>query len=85
MPVLYLNQPPQRLTLEILLRFLEDEIRARHRPAFCDARERHGAGGGEVQEVGCAQGEVGEDFEVADAVGAELEVAGWDAVGCGSF
>ena len=38
-----------------------------------------------MQEVGCAQGEVGEDFEVAHAVGAQLEVAGWDAVGGGSF
>ena len=34
-----------------------------------------------MQVVGCSQGEVGEDFEVADAVGAELEVAGGDVVG----
>lgn len=31
--------------------------------------------------VGGAQGEVGEEFEVADAVGAELEIAGGNVVG----
>lgn len=37
--------------------------------------------GWESEVVGCAEGEVGEEFKVADAVGAQLEIAGWDAVG----
>ena len=37
-----------------------------------------------MEEVGCAEGEVGEELEIADAVGAELKVAGWGVVfSCG--
>ena len=49
-------------------------------PPLRDARERGGADGGEFEVVGGAHGKVGEDFEVADAVGAELEFAGFDVL-----
>lgn len=38
--------------------------------------------GGESEIVGGAESKVGEEFEVADGVGAQLQVAGWDVVGC---
>ena len=39
-----------------------------------------------MEVVCCSQGEVGEDFEVAEAVAAELEVRGWGGgVGGGAF
>lgn len=50
-------------------------------PALDDAREGDGAVGGQTEIVGGAEGEVGEELEVADAVGSQLEIAGWDAVG----
>lgn len=71
--------------LEVLLRFLVHEVAAGHRPALCDSGERHGPFGGEVQVVGCAQREVGEELQIFDAVGAELEVGAWDAVLGGAF
>lgn len=76
-----LNQSPHRPPLEVLLTLLVDETASRNRPALYNTRERNGTVSGESEVVGCAEGKVGEEFEVADAVGTQLEVAGWDAVG----
>lgn len=58
-----------------------DEVGPRHRPAFCDAWERHGTPRGQIEVVCGPQRKVGVEFEVPDAVGAELEVADRHAVG----
>lgn len=81
MSILNLYQPATRHALVVLLALLEDENVARDRPALCYLWKWDGAFGGEVEVVGCAQGEVGHEFEVAHGVGAQLEVADGDAVG----
>lgn len=49
------------------------EIGSGYGEAFGFSRKRSGALSGQIEEVGGAHGEVGEDFEVPDAVGAKLE------------
>ena len=78
--VLDLYQPPHGDALEVLLRLLENEVGAWNCPAFDYAGEGNGAARAETHVVGCAHGEVGEEEEVADVVGAQLEVAGGHAV-----
>jgi len=58
-----------------------DEVGPRHGPALCDSGERHGTARRQVEVVCGAQSKVGEEFEIADAVGADLQVGGWGAVG----
>lgn len=79
-PVLDLDQSAHGDALKVLLRFLEDEGVARDGPALGDAGQGDGALGGQGEEVGGAEGEVGEEFDVAHAVGADLEVADGHAV-----
>jgi len=38
------------------------------------------AGGRKIEVVCCSKGEVAEEFEVADVIGAELKIADWDTV-----
>lgn len=83
--VLDLDEPAARDALEVLLRLLEDEVAAGHGPALGEAREWDGAPGGQAQVVGGAEGEVGEELDVAGGVGAELEGGGGEAVGWGAF
>lgn len=73
--VLDLDQPPERDTLKVFLRLLENEMRLGHGPALDHAREGHGAEGGQAEVVGSAERKVAEELEVADRVGSELEVA----------
>lgn len=80
-PILNLNQPPQRLPLKILLTLLVDEMAHRYSPSFGNSGQGHGSVGGETKVVGGAHAEVGEEFQVADAVGAQLEIADWEADG----
>lgn len=75
-----LYQPSQCLALEVLLAFLEDEVCPRHRPALRNLGQRHWPLGGEFEIICGAHGEVGEEFEVAHRVGAELEIADGQAV-----
>lgn len=84
MSILNLYQPARRNALPVLLRFFENEVAAWDGPALGYAGEGHGALGGQVEVVGGAEGEVGHEFEVADGVGAELEVCDGDAVGGGA-
>lgn len=81
MSVLDLNKSSAGYTLEVLLTLLVHEIASGDCPSLCDFRKRHGALCREVQVVGCAQTEVGEDLEVAHAVRAQLEVGNGDSVG----
>ena len=76
MSIFNLDQAPQRLPLKVLHALLEDEDAARDRPSFDELGQGHGSRGCEVEIVGRSQSEVGEDLQVAHAVGAELEVAG---------
>ena len=78
--VLDLNQPAQRDALKVLLALLVHEVRPRHRPALDDFGERGRSGGGQFEVVGGAHGEVGHEFDVANRVGAQLQVAGRHAV-----
>jgi hypothetical protein len=78
---LNLNQSPQCDTLKVLLTLLVYEVGSGNGPALGDLWERHGAPCRQVEVVGGAEGEVGEEFEVAHTVGAELEVGGGDTVG----
>jgi len=80
MPILNLNQSSQSLPLEILLRFLENEVGPGDGPAFGDAGKGDGALGAETEVVCCAHGEVGEELEITDGIGAELDVAARDSV-----
>lgn len=73
--ILDLNETAQGDALEVLLALLMHEVASGDGPALSDARERHGSGHGEVEVVGGADGEVREEFHVADAVGSQLEVA----------
>lgn len=82
MSILDLNQPAKRNPLVILLRLLVREITAGNRPALNLPGERDGAGGGESEVVGGTEGDVSLHFEIADRVGADLEVADGEAVGC---
>ena len=78
--------------LEILLRLFVDEVAAQGSPTLCFPGQGHGAGGGQFEIEGSTEAEVGEELEVADAVGAELQggdgqavlgsVFHGDAVGC---
>ena len=78
--VLDLHQPSQRDALKILLALLVHEVRPRHRPALDDLGERGRSGGGQLEVVGGAHGEVGHELDVTDRVGAQLQVAGRHAV-----
>jgi hypothetical protein len=79
--ILNLNQSPQCDTLKVLLTLLVYEVGSGNGPALGDLRERHRAPCREVEVVGGAEGEVGEEFEVAHTVRAELKVGGGDTVG----
>lgn len=81
LPIPNLNKSPQSLPLEILLALLMNKTASRHRPPFHNSGKRNRAVGGEPEVVGGAKGEVGEELEVADTVGAQLEIAGWNTVG----
>lgn len=80
MSILDLNQPPHGPTLKILLTLLVHEHAPGDGPTLDDAGERYGTGGREIEVVGRAQCEVAEELEVADIVGAQLEIADWHAV-----
>lgn len=83
MTVLDLDEPPQRDTLEVLLRLLENKICTGDRPALRYAGEWDGATGGESHVVCCADGEVGEEEEVANRVCTELQITYGNTVrGC---
>jgi hypothetical protein len=82
--ILYLHQTPARDALKVLLALLVHEIRPRHRPALDDLGQRHRSRGWQAEVVGGAHGEVSHEFDVADGVGTELEVAGWYAIFCSS-
>lgn len=69
------------------------EIASWYCPSLCDLAQWCRACRWEIQKVGCAHGKVGEDFEIAHAVGSKLKVCdfggilGWSAlerrqVGC---
>lgn len=81
MSILNLNQSPQCDTLKVLLTLLVYKVGSGNGPALGDLGERHGASCRKVEVVGSAEGEVGEKFEVAHTVGAELKVGGGDTVG----
>jgi hypothetical protein len=57
------------------------EVRSGNGPALGDLGERHGAPCRKIEVVGSTESKVGEEFEVAHTVGAELEVGGGDTVG----
>jgi len=57
-----------------------DEVPIRYRPPLCNPRQGYRPVCWEVQVVSGAQAEVGEEFEVPHGVGAQLEVAGGNAV-----
>lgn len=78
--VLDLDQPPERDTLKVFLRLLENEMRLGHGPPLDHARKGHGAEGGQAKVVGGAEGEVAEELEVANRIGSELEIARGDTV-----
>lgn len=67
--ILNLDQATESNSFEVLLALLVHEVASRDGPAFDDAREGHGTGDGEVKVVGGADGEVGEEFHVLNAVG----------------
>lgn len=78
--VLDLDQSPERDTLKVFLRLLENEMRLGHGPALDHAGQRDGTEGGQAEVVGGTEGEVAEELEVADRIGPELEVARGNAV-----
>lgn len=73
--ILDLDQPAEGNSLEVFLALLVHEVASRNGPAFDKSRQRHGTGNREVKVVGGADGEVGEEFDVLDAVGSQLKVA----------
>lgn len=79
-PVLNLDQPAHGNALEILLALLEDEVGSWYCPALGDAWERDGAASGKAHVVCCANGEIGEEKEVTDGIGAQLQIASWDSI-----
>jgi hypothetical protein len=78
--ILDLNQAAEGDPLKVLLALLVYEVTAGHGPALGDTGEGHRAGDGEVEVVGGTDGEVGEELQVLDAVGSQLEVAYGEAV-----
>lgn len=52
-----------------------------HRPPLRDPRQRHRSRSRQVEVVRRAEGKVAEELEVADVVGAQLEIADGHAVG----
>lgn len=80
--ILNLNKSAKGNSLEVLLALLVHKVASGDGPAFDDARERHGPGDGEVEVVSGSDGEVREEFHVADAVGSQLEIANWETVLC---
>lgn len=78
--ILDLNESAKSDTFEVLLALLVHEVAPGDGPAFGDARERHRPRHGEVEVVSGADGEVREEFHIADTVGSQLEVADGQAV-----
>lgn len=75
-----LDEAPHGDALKVLLRLLEDEVCARHGPSLGDTGQGNGTSRGEAHVVCGADGKVGEEEQVADAIGAQLEIADGDAV-----
>lgn len=80
-PVLDLDQPLMRYTLIVLHGLLMDERTLGDSPALDFLGKRGRSGCGEIAVVGGAQSEIAHEFEIADAVRAELEVAHGKAMG----
>lgn len=80
MSVLNLNQAAHGDTFEVLLGFLEDEIRARDGPALGDSGEGNRTACGQAHVVCGAHGEIGEELQVPDLVCTELEVTDGDPI-----
>lgn len=80
MTIFYLYKPPERDPFKILLAFCMDEVTTGHRPPFDETGERHWPRRGEVKIIGCAEGEVCEELDVADVVRSKLKVAHREAV-----
>lgn len=78
--VLDLNQPTEGDPLKVFLALLVHKVASRDGPAFDDARKRHGTGNGKVKIIGGADGEVGEEFHILNAVRSQLKVAHGEAV-----
>lgn len=78
--ILDLNETAKSNSFKVLLALLVHEVASGDGPAFGDARERHRPRHREVEVVSGADGEVREEFHVADAVGSQLEVADWKTV-----
>lgn len=75
MSILDLNHALVRHTFKVLHGLLVDEGTLNDSPARGLPGERDRAGSGEVAVVSGTHGKIAHKFEVADAVGAELEVA----------
>lgn len=56
-----------------------------HRPSLDDSRQGDRTRGGEVEIVSGTHGKVAEELEIADVVGAELEIADGETVGGCAF
>ena len=80
MPVLDLNEAAHGDSLKVLLGLFENEICAWDGPALGYSGKGNWASCGKAHVVCCADGEVGEEEQIADRVGSELEVADWNAV-----
>jgi len=66
--ILDLNQPTESDSLKVFLALLMHKVASRDGPAFDHARKRHGAGNGKVKIIGGADGEVGEELHISNAV-----------------
>lgn len=80
MAILYLYKSAEGDPFKILFAFCMDEITTGNCPPFDNPRKRDWPGGGEVEIIGCTEGKVGEELDVADAVRSELKVTHWEAV-----
>ncbi len=74
-PILNLDQSPQRDPLKILLALFVHKIRPEHGPALHDLGQGDGTFGVESEVESRAHGEVGHEFHIADREGAELQRA----------
>ena len=78
--VLDLDEAAHGDALEVLLRLLEDEVGPGDGPALGDAGQGDGPPRAQPHVIGGAHGEVGEQQQVLDRVGAQLQVAHGHAV-----
>lgn len=81
MAILDLDQASECDSLEVFLTLLENEICSRYCPSFGDLGERYGTFSRKIEVVCSTESKIGEELDISNVVGAELEITSRHAMG----